>query len=101
MVCVGCVGVCLSNECVAWLHLCVLVRACVCVCVLVYVCVTHANRQADDDEEEIDIVDPKEGLVEQCNLEGSVKDKWDQYMACAERIEAKGAFGTHSRDHAS
>ena len=46
--------------------------------------------QADDEEDEIDLVDPKEELVEKCNQEGAVAAKWADYMACADRIEAKG-----------
>eukprot|EP00591_Stephanopyxis_turris_P011973 CAMPEP_0195516726 /NCGR_PEP_ID=MMETSP0794_2-20130614/8305_1 /TAXON_ID=515487 /ORGANISM="Stephanopyxis turris, Strain CCMP 815" /LENGTH=74 /DNA_ID=CAMNT_0040645389 /DNA_START=59 /DNA_END=283 /DNA_ORIENTATION=- len=45
---------------------------------------------ADDEEDEIDLVDPKEELVEKCNQEGAVAAKWADYMACADRIEAKG-----------
>ena len=47
--------------------------------------------QADDDEE-IDIVDPKEELVEVCNKEEAVTAKWNEYMACADRIAAKGTM---------
>lgn len=46
---------------------------------------------ADDDEEDIGIVDPKEELVEGCNQTEHVQHKWADYAACADRIEAKGS----------
>lgn len=48
------------------------------------------SAQADDDEDIVDIVDPKEELVEVCNKEEAVTAKWNEYMACADRIAAKG-----------
>jgi hypothetical protein len=38
-------------------------------------------------------VDPKQQIVDECNKQHDVAAKWNEVMACADRIAAKGTCG--------